>query len=130
MILLGTHFHLTVPINERGRMRAFYQHVLGCELRSHDHHVSPGITENLDLFHFPNKEVIGVEYVDDGVRVADNTAHKRCIWLELYVDDVDDIKRKLLDFGVDEITDFWDKGHFYFHAPGGQVYRLVQKDER
>ncbi len=129
MILLGTHHLLTVRASERERMRRFYQGILGCELHDHNHYVVQDIPENVDLFHFPQKEVIGVEYVDDDVQVADNAEHRRCIWMELLVDDIDETKQKLLDFGVDEIIDFWDKGHFYFHAPGGQVFRLTHKDE-
>ena len=129
MTLLGTHYLLTVRRSERERVRSFYRDLLGCELHDHNHHVIKNIPENVDLFHFPQKEVVGVEYVGNDVQVADRAEHRRCIWLELLVDDVEDMKQKLLAFGVEEIKDFWDKSHFYFHAPAGQIFRVTGKGE-
>jgi hypothetical protein len=39
--------------------------------------------------------------------------------------DPDALKRSILDFGIAEI-EYWDKEHFYFQAPGGQVFRLAK----
>jgi hypothetical protein len=33
-----------------------------------------------------------------------------------------------LEFGIEQVP-FWDKEHFYFQAPGGQVFRLIGKTE-
>jgi hypothetical protein len=49
--------------------------------------------------------------------------------MEIITDNVSTLKEKCLTHGAVEITDFWDKEHFYFHAPGGQVYRLVATQE-
>ena len=38
------------------------------------------------------------------------------------------LKTRILEFGIEEVP-FWDKEHFYFQAPGGQVFRLVGKTE-
>lgn len=48
-------------------------------------------------------------------------------WLELKTDNVAEMKRKILDFGVTKL-DIPDN-HLYFQAPGGQVFRLVGVNE-
>ena len=52
----------------------------------------------------------------------------KSIWLEIKANDVPVMKEKILAFGVREI-DSRDKAHFYFQAPGGQVFRLVGLNE-
>ena len=47
----------------------------------------------------------------------------RSVWLEIKSDNVEEITRKILDFGVRK-PDIPDP-HLYFQAPGGQVLRLV-----
>ncbi|HEY4442597.1 MAG TPA: hypothetical protein VGN14_19240, partial [Candidatus Elarobacter sp.] len=42
-------------------------------------------------------------------------------------DDVETLRRKIVDFGVMQL-DVPDE-HLYFQAPGGQVWRLVGVDE-
>ena len=51
----------------------------------------------------------------------------RSVFLEIKSDNVDEMARKILDFGVRklEVPDF----HLYFQAPGGQCLRLVGIDE-
>ena len=51
----------------------------------------------------------------------------RSIWLEIKSDGVEEMTRRILDFGVRklEVPD----PHFYFQAPGGQCLRLVGIDE-
>jgi hypothetical protein len=51
----------------------------------------------------------------------------RSVWLEIKSDNVEEMKRKILDFGVRklEIPD----PHLYFQAPGGQCFRLVGINE-
>jgi hypothetical protein len=48
----------------------------------------------------------------------------KSIWLDIRTDGVDELKNKILEFGIKPVP-FWDKDHFYFQAPGGQVFRLV-----
>ena len=38
------------------------------------------------------------------------------------------MKEKIVGFGIKKV-EFWDKEHFYFEAPGGQVFRLVGTTE-
>ena len=130
MIAFGTHYLLTIREAERVQVRAFYQDLLGCELHAHDHGVTANIPPNIDLFHFAGGHVLGVQYVADDAPDIGAHAHRFACWMELVTDDVDRLKGQLLDFGVQEITDFWDADHFYFHAPGGQVFRLIHVDEQ
>ncbi len=124
-IEFGTHYLLTIREEERLRVRSFYESLLGCNLLSHDMGATTNIPPDIDLFHFPDGIVLGVRYVDNGEPVLDTEQHKLGCWMELATDDEQLLIDKLREFGVEEITDFWDKDHFYFHAPGGQVYRVV-----
>lgn len=129
MITFGTHYLLTIGQHDRENVRAFYTTLLGCALHQSDGGVTSNIPPNVDLFEFPGHEVVGVQYVDDGAQVLTLDQHKRGCWMEIKTDDIPGLKQQMLDFGVQEITDFWDPEHFYFHAPGGQVYRLIGTEE-
>jgi hypothetical protein len=48
-------------------------------------------------------------------------------WLEIKSDGVEEMRQRILDFGVRKL-DIPDP-HLYFQAPGGQVLRLVGIDE-
>ena len=124
-IAFGTHYLLTIKQGERKRVRAFYQGALGCELQAHDHGVTANIPPNLDLFHFPGGVVLGVAYVDDKTPTLGSKEQRLACWLEIKTAAVEALVAKLKQLGVEEITDFWDKDHFYFHAPGGQIFRIV-----
>jgi hypothetical protein len=47
----------------------------------------------------------------------------KSIWLDLRTDSPEELKQSS-EFGIKGI-EFWDKEHFYFQAPVGQVFRLV-----
>jgi len=51
----------------------------------------------------------------------------RSIWLEIKSDNVPEMTRKILDFGVRKLE--LPDPHLYFQAPGGQCLRLVGTDE-
>lgn len=117
-VIFGTHSAVRVSRNDRERIRAFYRDVLGCTMT--------GQTDDKDDFRIGDEFYIAFVYGD----IADEREFLRSgksIWLELKADDVDDMRRKILDFGVTklEIPD----PHLYFQAPGGQVFRLVGVDE-
>jgi len=46
----------------------------------------------------------------------------KSVWLEIKSDNVEEMRQKILDFGVRKL-DIPDP-HLYFQAPGGQVLRL------
>ena len=124
-VQFGTHYLLTLRQQERPRVRAFYVDVLECRIEAHDHNVTANIPENIDLFHFPDGEVFGVQYVSAHETPFTSKDYRYACWLELKTDDIEGLVNKLKAFGVEEITDFWDTEHFYFHAPGGQVFRVI-----
>ena len=115
--ILGNHFSVIVPRQDRERIRKFYCDVLGGMLAKAD----------------PDKDVIRLgedffvflygEVPDDSefLRTA------RSVWLELKSDDVEGLSRKILAFGVRKLE--MPDPHLYFQAPGGQCLRLVGIDE-
>ena len=56
--------------------------------------------------------------------------HERGLWLELGVPkyQFQSVKQRLKAFGVSELEDYGNKEHFYFHAPGGMVFRLTAQE--
>jgi hypothetical protein len=65
-------------------------------------------------------------YEDEGVAL-DESGFSKAIYLELKADDVEEMRQKIVAFGV-RVIEVPDP-HLYFHAPGGQVFRLVGIDE-
>jgi len=116
MINIGNHMKLNVHKNLRERVRSFYLDVLHCTSM-------PAPVPNLDLFCFPNGFVLGVFFCEE-VDILSEKDHLKAAWLEIKAKDVQDTKRRLVEFGVTEV-DYQDKTRFYFQAPGGQVFRLA-----
>ena len=52
----------------------------------------------------------------------------RSVWLEIKSDNVEEMKRKILESGLVRKLEVPDP-HLYFQAPGGQCLRLVGIDE-
>jgi hypothetical protein len=69
---------------------------------------------------------IAFMYEDDGVAL-DERGFLKAIYLELKADNVDEMRQKIVAFGV-KVLEVPDP-HLYFQAPGGQVLRLVGIDE-
>jgi len=57
----------------------------------------------------------------------DESDFLKAIYLELKADNIEEMKQKILAFGVKKL-DVPDP-HLYFQAPGGQVFRLVDINE-
>src|SRR5690242_13518803 len=102
-VQFGTHYLLTLALHERSRVRTFYVDILGCRIEAHDHNVTANIPENIDLFHFLDGEVLGVQYVSERDAPLTSTDYRRACWLELRTDDVAGLVTKLKTFGVEEI---------------------------
>jgi catechol 2,3-dioxygenase-like lactoylglutathione lyase family enzyme len=130
-IVLGNHAAVRVRRAERERIRKFYRDVLGCELTRK--------LDDKDDFRMAGDFHIAFLYdrgrgaeVDKGVTYAaaealSNDGFLKAIFLELKSDDVEEMRRRIVDFGV-KVLDVPD-AHLYFQAPGGQVFRLVGIDE-
>ena len=121
MPIIGNHVKLEAGEQHRDRVRMFYRGILGCaEL--------PAPMPNADLFRMPDGFVLGVFYSPAEQARTD----EQCLagtWLEIMTPDVDGLIGKLRQFGVKEI-EYWDKNHFYFHSPGGPVFRIAPEAER
>ena len=114
----GNHSSVMVPRQDRDSIRRCYCDVLGGKITKE---------ENEKDFLRPGENYyIGFLYGDvpdesECLRTA------RSVWLEIKSDNVEEMTRKILDFGVRklEVPD----PHLYFQAPGGQCLRLVGIDE-
>jgi hypothetical protein len=117
-VILGNHSSVLVPRQDRDSIRRFYCDVLGGEVTKAD--------PERDFIRLGENFYIGFLYGD----VPDESAFlrtARSVWLEIKSDNVEEMMRKILDFGVRklEVPD----PHLYFQAPGGQCLRLVGIDE-
>jgi catechol 2,3-dioxygenase-like lactoylglutathione lyase family enzyme len=117
-VVLGNHSAVIVPRADRDRIRTFYCDVLGCKIaRALDHKDDVQLGDNF---------YIAFLYAD----FADESEFLRTgksIYLELKSDNVDEMRRNIIDFGV-KVLDV-PEPFLYFQAPGGQVFRLVGINE-
>jgi len=116
-VSLGENSKLTVFPSEREQIRKFYREVLECPVTRE--------SEKIDVFRIGTTFHLGVVYEESALRIEDRL---KSIWLELCTDHLEELKQKILEFGIKEL-EYWDKEHFYFQAPGGQVFRLVGRTE-
>jgi catechol 2,3-dioxygenase-like lactoylglutathione lyase family enzyme len=117
-VILGDHSAIVLPRTEQDRIRKFYRDILGCEIIRE--------TDQKDDFRMGGSFYIGVLYEDEGVAL-DESSFSKAIYLELKADNVEEMRRKIVAFGV-RILEMQDP-HLYFQAPGGQVFRLVGTNE-
>lgn len=117
----GTHSKMIAPHSARLRLQSFYRDVLGCHVGKGPQH--PGGPEDTDMIRFANGFSIVVHYDDAALHEAEL---RKSIWLELLLDNAAQLERKIQEFGIQPF-DYFDKDHFYFQAPGGQVFRVAGK---
>ncbi len=116
-VIFGNHSSVIVPRKDRDNIRKFYCDVLGGKITKEE--------DERDFLRL-GENFIGFLYGD----VPDESEFlrtARSMWLELKSDNVDEMIRKILDFGVMKL-DVLDP-HLYFQAPGGQCWRLVGINE-
>ena len=114
-VILGNHSALFAARSEQDRIRKFYCDVLGCKVRVKTDEVD---RFQLDDFHFC--------FVWQSTAL-DESNFLKAIYLELKTDNTEEMRQKILAFGVKKI-DVPDP-HLYFQAPGGQVFKLVGINE-
>ena len=117
-VVFGNHAAVIVPRQDRDRIRKFYCDVLGCTITRE--------SDQRDFLRVGDNFYIALMYWDD----ADESEFSRTgksVWLEIKSDNVEEMRQKILDFGVRKL-DIRDP-HLYFQAPGGQVLRLVGINE-
>lgn len=113
----GEHSKFTANPAERDRVRRFYTQVLGCPATKE--------SEKIDIFRIGTNFPLSVVYDDSALSAVDGL---KSTWLELRTPEREALKTRILEFGIEQVP-FWDKEHFYFQAPGGQVFRLIGKTE-
>ena len=116
--IFGNHSSVLVPRQDRDGIRKFYCDVLGGKIMKAD--------PERDFIRLGEDFYI-VLYGD----VPDESEFlrtARSVWLEIKADNVEEMKRKIIESGLVRKLEVPDP-HFYFQAPGGQCLRLVGIDE-
>jgi catechol 2,3-dioxygenase-like lactoylglutathione lyase family enzyme len=123
-VILGNASAITVPRQDRDSIRRFYCDVLGGKIVKEDN--------EKDIFRLQEEFFILFRYGD----VPDESEFLRspsALWLQLKTDNVEELTRKILDFGARKID--LPSGLpasvpcLYFQAPGGQCFQLLPIDE-
>ncbi len=118
-VIFGNHSSVIVPRQGRDSIRKFYCDVLGGKIAKEEN--------ERDFLRLGENFYIAFLYGD----VPDESEFlrtARSVWLELKSDNVEEMRRKILDSGLVRKLDVPDP-HLYFQAPGGQCWRLVGIDE-
>src|SRR5262245_40314420 len=114
-VIFGNHSSVLVPRQDRDTIRKFYCDVLGGEITKAD--------PERDFVRLEENFYIVFLYGD----VADESEFlrsARSIWLEIKSNNVEEMRRKIVEFGLVRQLELPDP-HLYFQAPGGQCLRLV-----
>ncbi len=114
-VIFGNHTAVFAARSEQDRIRKFYCDVLGCKVRVK--------TDDVDRFQLDDLHFCFV-YQSNAL---DERDFLKAIYLELKTDNTEEMKQKIIAFGVKKL-DVPD-AHLYFQAPGGQVFRLVGTGE-
>ena len=118
-VVFGNHSSVIVPQQDRDSIRSFYCGVLGGRITKEQ--------DERDFICLGENFYIAFLYGD----VPDESAFSRTartIWLEIKSDNVEEMRRRILDSGLVRKLEIPDP-HLYFQAPGGQCLRLVGIDE-
>lgn len=113
-VIFGNHAAVIVPRKDRDIIRKFYCDVLGGKItKGEDGRDFICLGENFYIAFLYGDVADASEFLRTG----------RSVWLEIKSDNVEELKRKILDSGARKL-DIPDP-HLYFQAPGGQVLRLA-----
>src|ERR1035438_3548141 len=119
-IMIGNASAITVPREDRDSIRNFYCDVLGGKIVKEDN--------EKDILRLEEDFYIVHRYGD----VPDESEFlrsPRALWLQLKTDNVEELTRKILDFGARKMD--LPSGlpasvpYLYFQAPGGQCFQLL-----
>jgi hypothetical protein len=117
-VIFGNHSSVMVPRQDRDSIRKFYCDVLDFTItREQSERDFLRLGENYYIFLYGD-----VPDESEFLRTA------RSVWLELKSDNVEEMRRRILESGLVRKLDVPDP-HLYFQAPGGQCWRLVGIDE-
>lgn len=118
-VIFGNHSSVIVPRQDRDRIRKFYCDVIGGTITNEQ--------DDRDFLRLGESFYIVFMYGD----VRDESEFlrtARSVWLEIKSDNVEEMRRKILESGLVRKLEIPDP-HLYFQAPGGQCLRLVGIDE-
>ena len=118
-VIFGNHSSVLVPRQDRDSIRKFYCDVLGGQITK--------AQPERDFVRLGEDFFIAFLYGD----VTDESEFlrsARAAWLELKSDNVEEMRRTILESGLVRKLEVPDP-HLYFQAPGGQCLRLVGIDE-
>src|SRR5690349_9466863 len=118
-VIFGNHSSVLVPRQHRDGIRKFYCDVLGGEIMKAD--------PERDFIRLGEDFYIAFLYADV-VDESEFLRTGRSIWLEIKSDNMEEMRRKILESGFVRKLEVPDP-HLYFQAPGGQCLRLVGIDE-
>jgi catechol 2,3-dioxygenase-like lactoylglutathione lyase family enzyme len=110
-VIPGNHSAVFAARSEQDRIRKFYCDVLGCKVRVK--------TDEVDRFQLDDFYFCFVWQTT----ALDESSFLKSIFLELMTDNTEEMRQTILAFGAKKV-DVPDP-HFYFQAPGGQVFKLV-----
>jgi Glyoxalase-like domain len=119
-VIIGNASAITVPRQDRHRIRKFYCDVLGGKIVKEDN--------EKDVLRLEEDFYMLFRYGDvpDESKFLRST---RSLWLQIKSDNVEEMTRKILDFGARKID--LPSGllesvpYLYFQAPGGQCFQLL-----
>ena len=130
-VIIGNHAAVRVPRSQREAIRQFYGDILGCKLmRAFSDKDDFGVGDDYYIaFLYASGRGVdadqGVPYAPDDMLSDDEFL--KATFLELKAEDVEDLRRQIIAFGVRVLS--VPDPHLYFQAPGGQVFRLAGIDE-
>ena len=118
-VLFGNHSSVIVPQQDRESIHKFYCDVLGGTITKAE--------PERDFVRLGEDFYIVFLY-GDVPDASEFVRSARSIWLEIKSDDVEQMRRRILESGLVRKLEVPDP-HLYFQAPGGQCFRLVGIDE-
>ena len=117
--IFGNHSSVIVPRQDRDNIRKFFCDVLGGTITKAD--------PERDFLRLGEDFYIAFLY-GDVPDASEFLRSARSIWLEIKADDVEEMRRRIVESGLVRKLDMPDP-HLYFQTPGGQCLRLVGIDE-
>lgn len=116
---LGNNVHIFARPHRRDELQRLFETVLQCgPVTTIDH---PGMVEPMLIVRFPGGGSLSIEFVG---HAADSEQPRLATWLELRTADPGGLMRAVLGAGLREVK---HPGHpYYFMAPGGQVFTIVE----
>lgn len=119
MIGLGNNVHLFARPNRREALRALFESIL--ETGPVAEVALPGFDQPMLIVRFPAGGSLSIEFTSEA---EDSDAPRFGTWLELRASDPTAVIEAVRRAGIAEVK---HAGHpFYFLAPGGQVFTVVQ----